>query len=568
VLILNEIHQERKGSWTGYQTESLQLWKPVIYQVSEDQNAPPHIGFPIPEKGALPDFVYVVENYDGKDRMATCHDFTLGIREMDEFRDKSLKDFMKYGRFAVINTNGDVVYIADELQPYVSSVHQGVFAVTDGTRFSIIRAADSKILAAELQLTPADPERSGINPFCMGSVSTFTWDSDTGAYAFGFGLHLYRETARAEREIPLLFNEQEELPVVIRENSREFQTGILNYSFPFREAADFDSEEWKNSGADLQNGPFSDDENYILRRFSEGMQAHKFRYISDRLKNHQAFSKRLFELNPLIATELPASQAIRLLASKKNLLTYFRRLELKCRVSWLEENRSKCIPILDKNIIQAGDFLNSPDAAIEFCSVFAYLFDYLSDDLKNSLPVLEAVKEKLAGNPDKRLKAGLFAEVSVRKYLAEGLGPDEEQVLSILADRSETMQLLPSEVLRNPEFLVMLIREIRSRRRGYDGLIYIHPSVFEVESFCTEIISIDFEVIRFLPEPIRSNREFMLKQIRKTDEWNRDLILKEISESLRHDLLFWQEIGDIDLIKNHAADSVTELMGIEKDLPC
>jgi hypothetical protein len=129
------------------------------------------------------------------------------------------------------------------------------------------------------------------------------------------------------------------------------------------------------------------------------------------------------------------------------------------------------------------------------------------------------------------------------------------------------MQILPSEYLQNPDYLLNLIREIKRKRKGYEGLVHIHPSLFEDVAFSVEVMSIDYETIKFMPEFIRSNRDLMLQQIRQTEEWNWDLILAEIPDSLRNDLEFWQEIGDTGLIKNYASDSVTDVLGIEKDLP-
>ena len=156
----------------------------------------------------------------------------------------------------------------------------------------------------------------------------------------------------------------------------------------------------------------------------------------------------------------------------------------------------------------------------------------------------------------------------LRKHLAEGLNPADEPVIAILSERSETMQILPSEYLQNPAYLLNLIREIKRKRKGYEGLVHIHPSVFEDLAFSVEVMSMDYEIIKFMPEFIRSNRGLYLEQIRQTDEWNWDLILAEIPDSLRNDLEFWEEIGDNELIKNYASDSVTDIMGIEKDLPC
>jgi hypothetical protein len=162
----------------------------------------------------------------------------------------------------------------------------------------------------------------------------------------------------------------------------------------------------------------------------------------------------------------------------------------------------------------------------------------------------------------------LYAEVLLRKHLAEGLNPGDASVISILAERSETMQILPSEYLQNPDYLLNLIREIKRKRKGYEGLVHIHPSVFEDLAFSVEVMSMDYETIKFMPEFIRSDRKLMLQQIRQTEEWNWDLILAEIPDSLRNDLEFWQEIGDTELIKKFASYSVTDFMGIEQDLPC
>jgi hypothetical protein len=580
VLLLHDEFLERKGSWTQFQTESLQLWTPWTRE--SDIPYPLTVPFTQPERRGLPERTFIVSDLEMNDRMAGFHDFSLGISNRDAFMEKNLRDLSRFGDLAIINRNGEVVYKADKTHPYIGFVDHGVFAVSDGIKFQIISARDSSILEEDVKsvlpegINKVEGELSGHyhdicfsrNPFYLNSIWSFSWNGDNFKYSLGFGLYLYREIFRVENDIPSLFSEHLDFPEVIRENSKvgpsDYNIGILNYCFPFRDLREFKASEL----SDHSNGPLSDDEEYILDRFSSGMMAAKIHAVSERLKSNPIFIGQVFELNPFIAEEISKERALNLMATSGNFQKYLGKLASKAKVNWLEVNRLNCIPLFGRKVLSAEDVLGTVEKALEFVELFPYSFDYLNNELKNSLLVLNAILRKLEGHPDLRFKEGLlYAEVLLRKYVAEGLDPADEPVIAILSERSETMQILSTEYLQNTAFLLNLIREIKRKRKAYDGLAYINPSVFENLAFSTEVMSIDYETIKFMPEVIRGNRELMLKQIRQTEEWNWDLILQAISDSLRNDQEFWEEIGDTELIKKFASDSVTDVMGIEKDLP-
>jgi hypothetical protein len=108
VLLLHDEFLERKGLWTEFQTESLQLWTPW----TKESNIPDPLTVPFakPERRGLPEITFIVSDLEMKDRMADFHDFSLGIPNWDAFVEKDLKDLSRFGDLAVINRNGEVVY--------------------------------------------------------------------------------------------------------------------------------------------------------------------------------------------------------------------------------------------------------------------------------------------------------------------------------------------------------------------------------------------------------------------------------------------------------------------------